>query len=92
MLNTGCWYDGMVYITQYSALEIRRHLLLDLTRLFVVDELVLDELLVLVDLFFLSSSSSSSSLSFLVEVDGARFGVDWLLRVSVRVLVTSRFG
>ena len=58
------------------------------------DELVLDELLVLLDFFFLSSSSSSSSSSFFVGVDGARFGVDSLLRVSVRVLVlvTSRFG
>ena len=70
-------------------MEVRRHLLLDLTR-FVVDELELDELLDLVDFFFLSSSSSS--LSFLVGVDGARLGVDWLLRVSVRFLVTSRFG
>jgi hypothetical protein len=70
---------------------IRRHRLLDLTFLVVDDELVLDELLVLLDLFFLSSSSSSSS-SFFVGVDGARFGVDSRLRVSVRVLVISRFG
>jgi hypothetical protein len=82
---------GMICIVQYSASKSRRHLL-DLTFFLVDDELVLDELLVLVD-FFLSSSSSSSS--FLVGVDGARFGVDfgvdWLLLGVVRDLVTSRF-
>ena len=64
----------VIYGIQCLVLEIRRHLLLDLTRLVVDDELELDELLVLVELFFLSSSSSSSS-SFFVGVDGARFGV-----------------
>ena len=78
----------MVYDIQHSALGIWRHPVLDFTYFF-----FLDELLVLLDLFFLSSSSSSSSLSLLLldELDGACFGVDWLLRVSVRVLVTSRF-
>ena len=78
----------MVYDIQHSALGIWRHPVLDFTYFFFLDELALDELLVLLDLFFLSSSSSSSLLLLL---DGACFGVDWLLRVSVRVLVTSRF-
>jgi hypothetical protein len=79
---------GMICIIQRSVWEIRRHLLLVLTLFLVVDELVLDELLV--DRFFFLSSSSSSS--FLVGVvDGAFFGVDLLLRDSVRDFITSRF-